>query len=495
MKPPRLPASPRGSLLIVAMILCAIIGISLASYLQLSRTAITLSNRNLYNNASMNLAEDGLEEAMYSVNKMVADNTYDWSSDGWKTSGSDAWRNWTGKTLGQNATGEIRVYVYNYNGVSAPKLIARSLITLGGSSGSAIEKWIEVDLAKTSKFSNGLVAKNSILFNGNNPSVDSWNSDPDNNAATAAIGYSSGVRRDNGSVGSISVAVGAVGVANADVWGYVATGADNPTDDVKNNGSIMGANSVYDPSTWTKTNVDPNRISTNFSASFDPVTAPATAAVSLGNLNTSTTLPRVGDTPAADGKYYYTATALSLKSKEFLKISSNKKVVLTLSNTSTSISLAGQSTLQIATNGALEIYAPGDMDLTGGGIANGTDSNDDGKISDSEANQPVNLQIYGTKTSGTQNIKIAGNGVFSGTLYAPQGSVTLTGTSESMGSIVANDITVQGDVAFHYDESLGNLGGNNPFRVAKWKELTLASDRSAFYSKMNKTTDSTAGVF
>ncbi|MEX2044897.1 MAG: hypothetical protein WD941_06045, partial [Opitutus sp.] len=55
----------RGSLLIVAMILCAVIGISLVSYLQLSRTALGLSNRGVYNNAAVNLAEQGLEEAMY----------------------------------------------------------------------------------------------------------------------------------------------------------------------------------------------------------------------------------------------------------------------------------------------------------------------------------------------------------------------------------------------------------------------------------------------
>src|SRR6185436_15222468 len=72
----------RGSLLIVSMILCAVIGISLASYIQLSKSSLTISNRALYNNAAMNLAENGLEEAMYSINKKVADDTY-------------AWPNWT----------------------------------------------------------------------------------------------------------------------------------------------------------------------------------------------------------------------------------------------------------------------------------------------------------------------------------------------------------------------------------------------------------------
>ena len=168
-------AGSRGSLLIVAMILCAVIGISLVSYLKLGTATMQISNRALYNNAAMNLAENGLEETMYAINKQVLDDTYawpSWSNDG-TTSSSSAWRKWTGYTFDQNTTGIVRVYVYNYQGVAAPKAIARSTITLGGSTGATIEKWIEVDLSKTSKFANGLVAKQTITFNGNNATVDS----------------------------------------------------------------------------------------------------------------------------------------------------------------------------------------------------------------------------------------------------------------------------------------------------------------------------------
>ena len=69
MKTSQFNRAERGSLLIVAMLLCAVIGISLASYIQLGRSSLVISNRALYNNAAMNLAENGLEEAMYSVNQ------------------------------------------------------------------------------------------------------------------------------------------------------------------------------------------------------------------------------------------------------------------------------------------------------------------------------------------------------------------------------------------------------------------------------------------
>src|SRR5215212_5867546 len=147
--------SQRGSLLIVAMLLCAIIGISLGSYLHLSRTALNISNRAMYNNAAMNLAEQGIEEAMYSINQFVDNPAYTWT--GWTLSGVNAYRMWNDVVLSQNATAEYRVYIYDYAGASAPKLVSRARVTRGAG-GAPIEKWVEVTLNKTSKFANGLVA-------------------------------------------------------------------------------------------------------------------------------------------------------------------------------------------------------------------------------------------------------------------------------------------------------------------------------------------------
>ncbi|HRG57000.1 MAG TPA: hypothetical protein PLG56_13225, partial [Lacunisphaera sp.] len=166
--------------------MCAVIGISIASYINLGRTSQTISNRALYNNGAMNLAENGLEEAMYSINKLVADPTYVWTTDSWTLANSDvdAYRRWTGYTFDQNARGMVRVYVKNADGAAPPVILARSTVTLGGVASAPIEKWIRVTLAMTSKFANGLVAKNTISFSGTNASVNSWNSDPDNNPLT-----------------------------------------------------------------------------------------------------------------------------------------------------------------------------------------------------------------------------------------------------------------------------------------------------------------------
>lgn len=468
----------RGSLLIVAMIFAAVIGISLASYIQLGRTSLEISNRALYNNGAMNLAENGLEEAMYSINKYVADTTYSWS--GWSNSGgADAWRTLPSSgtySFDQGVTGTVRVYIYDYKG-NAPKVVARSTIVMGGATKPPIEKWVEIQLRKTSKFANGLVAKQQIRFSGNNASVDSWNSNPDKTDATPAIPYSTDptVRHAKGSVGSVSVAVDAILVQNADIWGYAATGGALPA---------VGSNGLVGPFGTASGTMNMANVSTDFVANFDPVTVPATAGYSLGSVTAGISLPRTGDSPAADGKFYYTASEISFNN-ETLAIAKRAvgdpapEVVIKLTNTLDSITIGGGSgALNVETGAKLEIYAPGDVKIAGNGILNG------GALA-ADANQPINVQIWGTKTSGVQAIEIKGNGVLSAVVYAPQGSVKINGNGDVMGSVVANDITLTGDASFHYDESLADFGGANPFRVSIWKELTTAAQRNWYATALS----------
>jgi len=459
-------AASKGSVLIVALMLCAIIGISLASYLQLARSTLSMSSRAFYSNASLNLAELGLERAMWSVNKMVAgDPTAAWS--GWTTAGATAQRTFSGYAFDQNTTGFVRVYVSNYLGTTGtPQFTTRSTIT--PANGPVIEKWVQVTLSPRSRFSNGLVAKDSIRFRGNNASVDSWNSDPDNDTSTPAIPYSARVRNDKGSIGSASVSVGAISVQNADIWGYVATGGAPPT---------IGRQGLVGPFGTAAGTMDPASVSTDFSASFDVVTAPTSAAYSIAAITSNTSLPRGADTPAADGKYYYSAPSVNLNNQT---LTITNKVVLTLTSTTTSINIGGGSgELHINAEATLECYAAGDVKIAGNGIFNGC-SNAAG------ANQPISCQFYGTGTSAAkQNYQIAGNGTLSAVVYAPNASLKINGNGNVSGSFVANDITVVGNAAFHYDESLGNFAGNSPFGITNWEELTSSESRTAVSSLLN----------
>ena len=455
--------SSRGSLLIVAMILCAVIGVSIASYLSLARTGMQISDRGLYNNAAMNLAENGLEQAVYALNKTVADPTYNWSGNGWTLSASNARQKWT-TSFGANASGETRTFVYGYNGVS-PQIVSRSIVTLGGSSSRTLEKWVFVQLRKTSKFSNGLVARNSVRFNGNNASVNSWNSEKNDDGTPRAspVGYSDAVKNDNGSVGSISVSVDAILVQNADIWGYASTGGSQPQ---------VGSNGLIGPFGTSSGTVNPGHVSTDFTASLDPVASPTTGTAMAAI--TQSNLPMTLGTAGTTTEWRMTSISSSGNSSNILTIQGDVTITLTAAAGSSAIDLQGSASIKIAPGASLKIYAEGNINLAGNGVVNGGTSL---PLSAADANQPIDFQVWGTRSTTGQTISIAGNGALSGVVYAPNADVTIVGNGDVCGSVVGNNITLSGNAAFHYDESLADMDSGNPFRVSKWQELTTSTQR------------------
>ncbi len=441
------PRRRRGSVLIVALLLAALIALSLGTYLNLNLNSSRLARRSFNGFAALNLAETGAEEAVWSFNRAQAGDAAAWS--GWTDNGTSAWRKFTDFQLGGGATGWVKVYVDTFKpGANArPKIYAQS--AAGGENDSAAVRLLEVTLRRRSLFAGGLVAKDTIVFAGAVSSVDSWDSDPDRNPATAPVPYSTGVRRDNGSVGSVSVGTGAVLVNQASIWGYVATGGAAP--EVGSGGTVRGAD------TPTGVSVDPRRVSTDFSAAFDAVAAPEDT-VFIG------TLPAALGTPGA--KTRWNTPRIFLTGRQTLTIQGDVTLVLTAA-TGDAVSVTGNAELIVAPGASLTLYVSADVKLGGNGVTN-TNA------------QPVSLQLYGVSTSpGGQNFQIAGNGSLKGVVYAPNGDVTLNGNGDIMGSVVARSIRLTGNAAFHYDEALAERDSNQPFSISKWRELTSAADRES----------------
>ncbi|MBP7372337.1 MAG: hypothetical protein KBG39_03140 [Opitutaceae bacterium] len=455
------PRTQRGSVLIVALLFSIIIAISLGSYLSLSQSTLRMANRAFYYNGALNLAETGLEQAMWSINKAVAQNASAWAD--WTTEGSTVRRKIDGLDYGHGVTGQARVRVYDYTGSNTPYIVVRA--TLASPTMPPVEKWLRVGLIRGSRFANGLVAKESITFSGGNVMVDSWNSDPDRNPATAAIPFSNAVRNDKGSVGSVSIQASAIDISNSAIWGSAATGGSAPR--VGPNGSILNEDSALaDKTGWSNPNVDPSLVSTDFTANFDPVAQPTATPIAsvlgtgtIGAAGTSTTL-------------CYTALSLSGNSSKVLTVEGHVTLILNAPAGTDAISMSGQASIHITEGSSLTIYTAGDVAITGGGLVN-----------DNPA--PITFQLWGTSTSTTtkQDIKIAGNGVLKAVVYAPNGTVTATGggsAGEVMGSIVANDVSLTGGSSFHYDESLADLDVKAPFRIGYWSEMLNVTDRAAY---------------
>ena len=451
----------RGAVLIVAMLVAALVAFVLSSYLNLSLSSARFANRTFYDNAAFNLVESGAEEAVWSFNRSFQGEPDAWTA--WSHRNSDAWQKFDGFHFADNASGSVKVYVENYAAPAgfSPKVIA--LASVNPVNDAPVTQMLEVTLSRRSHFAAGLIAKDQLTFGGAKASVDSWNSDPDNNPATPPVPYSATVQDDHGRVAGTHVTVSDPSGEQTDILGYVTVGALPPsglTGVVGNSGSIRAF------TTAPGVQFDPSRISTDFVFNFDPVAAP-TGGVAIPPITSGMTLGTLGTATS------WRCTSISLTGNQTLTILGQVTLVLTASSGSPAIDIKGTAGIDIPAGSSLAIYSEGNVRIVGnGGVGNGNV-------------QPITCQFWGTNTSPAgQTIELTGNGSLVGVVYAPNATVTLRGNSDMMGAVIAYDIVVAGSANFHYDESLA-FYGDAGFGVAKWRELTTKADRSPYLSLMN----------
>lgn len=442
-----LPASRRGAVLIVALLVAALIAMVLGSYLNLNLSSTRMAKRSFNRYAALNLAEAGTEEAVWSFNRVSAGDNTAWT--GWTNNGTAAWQRFSGFEFGGNTSGWVKVYVdlYQPSATGRPKVISQSSVAVPGD--VPVIKMVEVSLRRRSLFASGMVAKDTIQFNGSTATVDSWNSDPDNNAATAAVPYSASVRADRGSIASTSVLNTAVLINQVDVWGTVATGGAQPQ--VGANGSIRGANTPED------VQVDSSRVATDFNADFPVVTAPLDG----------TAIPTIrgGTLGVAGTATKWRSPGIVLNGSDVFRVEGDVTLILT---GAPSVSVTGTATVEIPAGAKLTLYAAGDVKIAGRGLANSNV-------------QPISCRIWGTNTSTAgQAIDVVGRGDLRAVTYAPSGDITLRGNSNIMGSIVGRSITISGTPSFHYDEALANMDSNEPFSISKWREISSGSEYTRY---------------
>lgn len=471
--PPRPARSRRGSVLITALILSAIIAISLTSYIKLALNSLTLADRSFYQNAAVNLTEVGIEEALYCYNQLA---NYTTASSAWPSPWVIAGDNSVTRTLstielGPGVSGQVKVYCSAYNPASTatPVIVSKSIITFAGG-GSTITKFMEVTLKKRSLFVNGLVSKDGMDWDGH-PTADSWNSDPDGNPATTTP-YSTAVRTANCTVGAISgnISLGSGG----NVYGYAKTSTSGST----SGGSVHGLGT---------TTHDTARISNDFSANFPTISTPTPTTINYvsGNSTVPSDFPLATHAKNASDNTYYFSFGEGKAIDDTTTIGNvvpNAKVVMIMNNHQNvgAITFSGTKSLTVTTGSSLTVYTNGNITATGDGLVNGDTAG---------ANPPSSLLIYGTTASpSTQQIKVGGNGELYAAIYAPQGVVEMKGGGSSgmvLGSVVAKSISMNGGTDFHYDEALVNLGTGNPFGIIKWRELQSASERASYATQLN----------
>ena len=95
----------------------------------------------------------------------------------------------------------------------------------------------------------------------------------------------------------------------------------------------------------------------------------------------------------------------------------------------------------------------------------------DGQGVVNSSGNPTNCIIYGQPNC--KQIEINGGSAFVGYVYAPYADITLNGNSDISGAMVGSSFQINGNMGFHYDESLGGpQSGSSIYRILAWREVS-----------------------
>ncbi len=409
----------RGSVLIVAIIFATIAALMVGSYIRLAGTEMRLANHQFYGNASLNLAEAGVEEALYAINlSSLVDQ--DWESTA--TPGTlQKYRN--SIDLGRGATGSFHVRVEGADS-DAPRIVSQGNVR-SGSNGRSVRQ-VEVLLYHRSLFDNDLMADR-ITLNGGNIEINSYSSE-------------TGEILESAKVASTSLEEESMDLGNATIYGSVATRGWEPK--TRPNTTITDG--------WTD----------DFNANLPGVKLPDyDGAYHIYDGGPAT----LGD---AGATYYYRTSDIDLSGNDDEdKLRIQGDVVLVVDN---DIDIRGQAGILIEDGASLRVYVEGDVSISGTGVVN-------------ESQIPSNFQLYGTNLD-SQSFSLSGNAAWYGAVYAPNASVTMNGggnVGAFYGAVVSDSITMNGGATFFGDTDLRDLVDETSFAMANWRER-FGDDRHVF---------------
>ncbi len=440
-----------GSILLVSLITCAILGGILASYLMLVQTQSISVMRSQAWNASLALTEAGIEEALSQLNRNApffdpAEATNNLSANSWTRVGNTYYapRRYLGRSFydvsitmnGLTPFINATSYVWMADSYSsAPQPTFASVSLWGGDGHQYQSRKVLVHTQFDPLFAVAMAAISTIDFNGNNVMTDSFDSgDPNHsNNGLYPVGQPAKTKR-NGDVCTDLSIVDSIDIGNANIYGKAKTGP-NGTVHVGKNGFVTGG------------------ISDDFNVIFPPVTVPQTSWIQVPTGNWTINGVSYKHAIFTSGDYYmngcsgsiyiHTNTQVRIKVTADVKLTSNSDVI------------------RIAPDASLRLFMTAStFKLSGHGLVN-------------ETGLAQNFSYYGT-TNNT-SVEFSGNSGFVGTIYAPQAAFSLGGGGNNsydfVGASITGTVKMNGHFNFHYDEALRKFGPSRGFIPTLWKEM------------------------
>jgi hypothetical protein len=479
----------RGAALIMAVLLLVFVAIFLASYLFLAQGEYTSVARSQTWNASLVLAEAGVEDAFAFINKNVGQtgNITNWSAtataDGWSTlinTASNQVFYLAARTPDTNL-GYYSIYITNNpSGTNGPSILSIGTAYWSSNSGPKVGdsnvvvsfkgntvRKVLVQTSGSSQVGSGVIAYAGMDFKGNNVAIDSFNSSQSNHSIwqTAWLyqgkpyGYWAPSLSLNSNVvpcrtANVTVATDGsiINVGNANIAGYAAT-APGGTVSLNHNGSVGDLDWAY-----THLGIQSGHSKDDMNKTFFSYSLPTPGswlpvpAVST-NIGGVTYAYMITNRTGSSGLVYYAMN--SLGSSIFINASN---VVLFLTN---GLSYSGGDVFTINTNADVQLWSTGDISTSGTAVINNYTKNAHALSIFDVSGHPI-------------NITFGGNGVGTGYIFAPSASLTFSGGGSSIydvvGAIFCHDITINGHYNFHFDETLSQ-SATDQFIASMWQEV------------------------
>lgn len=425
------PASPRrslkaqaGSILVMTVVFCALIGLILAAYLSMIKSQHKFTFRAQTWNNCIPLAEAGIEEAMAHINHV--NTTTNFAVNGWVLNNG-----FYRKERSLNG-GTIRMVIDQ----GVPPVITVTGYMRAPVQSNQLIRAVRVKTRINYKFQYSILSKGSVSVSGGSL-IDSYDStDP-----TKSTGgqYDPSKRTDDAIIATTAKTAGAIDIGNVDIYGQVATG---PGGSVSKVGGTVG-DAAYIANGANDGTIQAGHFTDDVNLFIPDVKMPTPFAPFA---------PVAGIVAGVNYTY-----VLGNGDYQLPSISGNVKIMVTgkarlyVSGTTT---IGNSGSLQVAAGGALEFFANGNVDLKGA-------VNNPGL--------PKDLAILGMPNC--KMIGINAGSQFACSVYAPQADVTINGSADGQGAIVANTFKLTGGMKWHYDEGLKGDPLEGRYVASSWTEL------------------------
>lgn len=447
------PTSQRGVALLVTMCFMLALVVAVGSYITLCYRSLQMSTRNMNSSHSVELAETGMEEALWALNKTT------WT--GWTIAGTTATKTLTGFTYDNGATGTASLTVTNYDGsLSGTPRTVTVTGTMTQSDGTTTSRTLTSSAAQAALFTNAIAATGqstsltgagTISFSSAG-SADSYDSSVGTYASQTPT-YSAIIAAMKASPTAASITI-----TNAQIKGYAASnysGGPSYSTSARLLGSAATIPVAYQGTNPANARVDIRQFSSSpYQPTFDIRTISGGTTLSAPGNNTTTRLGNATDTAWA--VYRYT----SLDMRGTTKIIIDGPVRLVVPGQFYIGLNGGTPSIEVSTTGTLEVFTGSDIAIYGKGMNNLT-------------KEPKRMALFGTNAGTAPDMNTTVD--YYGVIYTPSGNFKILSSNAIYGAVVANALTISGSPAIHYDLDLRNVvfpGIDTPFAVSSWREVT-----------------------